>query len=68
MHRQAMKSNLGDLGSDRKRIGSRNYDQPICPKPIRLSPSIPDFLKPIKCNKHRFNSFSFNATKYCHYN
>jgi len=63
MHRQAMKSNLGDLGSDRKRIGSRNYDQPICPKPIRLSPSIPDFLKPIRCNKHRFDSFSFNATK-----
>ncbi|AET03731.1 hypothetical protein MTR_8g075080 [Medicago truncatula] len=52
MHRQAMKSNLGDLGSDRKRIGSRNYDQPICPKPIRLSPSIPDFLKPIRCTKH----------------
>ncbi|GAU34223.1 hypothetical protein TSUD_210050 [Trifolium subterraneum] len=52
MQHQAMKSNLVDLSSDRKRIGSRNYDQPLCPKPIRLSPSIPDFLKPIRCNKH----------------
>ncbi|CAK8562083.1 unnamed protein product [Lathyrus sativus] len=52
MHRQAVKSNLVDLSSDRKMIGSRNYDQPICPKPIRLSPSIPDFLQPINCSKH----------------
>ncbi|KAI5418749.1 uncharacterized protein LOC127135377 [Lathyrus oleraceus] len=52
MHRQAVKSNLVDLSSDRKMIGSRNYDHPICPKPIRLSPSIPDFLKPINCSKH----------------
>ncbi|XP_029128156.1 uncharacterized protein LOC114916171 [Cajanus cajan] len=48
MHHQAMKSNLVDLGTERKRVGS----QPLCPKPRKLSPSIPEFLKPIRCTKH----------------
>ncbi|KAL5081153.1 hypothetical protein RYX36_009574 [Vicia faba] len=52
MHRPTVKSNFVDLYSDKEMIASRNYDHPICPKPIRLSPSIPDFLKPIKCSKH----------------
>lgn len=52
MHHQALKSNLVDLGTDRKRVES----QPLCPKPKKLSPSIPEFLKPIKCTKHRFDT------------
>ncbi|KAJ1380034.1 hypothetical protein SESBI_46375 [Sesbania bispinosa] len=52
MHHQAVKSNLADLGTERKRVGSGKYDQPLCPKPRRLSPSIPEFIKPIRCSKH----------------
>ncbi|KAK7376151.1 hypothetical protein VNO78_35005 [Psophocarpus tetragonolobus] len=48
MHHQVVKSNIADLGQDRKRVGS----QPLCPKPRKLSPSIPEFLKPIRCTKH----------------
>ncbi|KAH1206231.1 hypothetical protein GmHk_16G046748 [Glycine max] len=48
MHHQAMKNNLADLGMERKKVGS----QPLCPKPRKLSPSIHEFLKPIKCTKH----------------
>lgn len=62
MHHQAVKSNLGDLGTERKRVGSGKYDQPLCPKPVRLSPAVPEFLKPIRCSKHRFDSSSFNGT------
>ncbi|XP_057420274.1 uncharacterized protein LOC130714389 isoform X2 [Lotus japonicus] len=49
MHHQAVKSNLADLATERKRvgIGSAKYDQPLCPKPVRLSPAVPEFLKPI---------------------
>ncbi|WVZ23991.1 hypothetical protein V8G54_002535 [Vigna mungo] len=47
-HHQPLKSNLADLGTERTTVES----QPLCPKPRKLSPSIPEFLKPIKCNKH----------------
>ncbi|KAL1370588.1 hypothetical protein AAHE18_01G071400 [Arachis hypogaea] len=54
MHHKVVKSNLADLGAERKKVGSGGYeyDQPLCPKPRRLSPSIPEFIKPIRCNKH----------------
>jgi hypothetical protein len=54
-HHQAVKSNLADLGTERKRVGSERCDQPICPKPRKISPAIPEFLKPIRCSKHRFD-------------
>ncbi|KAK7360258.1 hypothetical protein VNO77_02241 [Canavalia gladiata] len=54
MYHQAVKSNLADLGTDTKWVGAGSpiYDQPLCPKPRRLSPSIPEFLMPIHCTKH----------------
>ncbi|KAL0714109.1 hypothetical protein Bca4012_021087 [Brassica carinata] len=30
-------------------------DQPICPKPRRVCPSLPDFLKPLSCSLHSSN-------------
>ncbi|RDY06631.1 Aspartyl protease family protein 1, partial [Mucuna pruriens] len=57
MHHQAVKSNLADLATDRKKVGS----QPLCPKPRKLSPSIPEFLKPIRCTKHRKCSVSSSS-------
>ncbi|CAN6802905.1 unnamed protein product [Brassica oleracea var. botrytis] len=30
-------------------------DQPICPKPRRVCPSLPDFLKPLSCPLHSSN-------------
>ncbi|KAK7250858.1 hypothetical protein RIF29_33586 [Crotalaria pallida] len=52
MHHQAMKSNLADLGTNKNKVGYGRYDQPLCPKPRKLSPGIPEFLKPIRCSKH----------------
>ncbi|KAF7809619.1 uncharacterized protein G2W53_036362 [Senna tora] len=46
MHHQAVKSNLGS------RAYEYDDDQPLCPKPRRLPPSIPEFLKPLTCIKH----------------
>lgn len=49
MHHEAVKSNL--CGS------SKGYEcdhQPLCPRPRKLSPAIPDFLKPHRCTTHRF--------------
>ena len=64
MHHKVVKSNLADLGlgSGKNKAGSGRYDQPLCPKPIRLSPAIPEFLKPIRCSKHRCDSFCFNTS------
>ncbi|KAJ7953168.1 Zinc finger CCCH domain-containing protein 7B [Quillaja saponaria] len=42
LHREIKKNKLGTGGND----------QPLCPKPRRLPPSIPEFLKPLRCNKH----------------
>ncbi|KAI9165581.1 hypothetical protein LWI28_016867 [Acer negundo] len=45
----AKKSNLFDSGTD---PNHHHHQPPLCPKPRRLKPSVPDFLKPPKCNKH----------------
>ncbi|XP_075654301.1 uncharacterized protein LOC142624575 [Castanea sativa] len=52
MHHSAVKSNLVDSGSETNKLGSRGNDQPLCPKPRRIGPAIPDFLKPQRCGKH----------------
>ncbi|KAH7519884.1 uncharacterized protein LOC107424456 [Ziziphus jujuba] len=53
MHHLAVKSNLvdSDSGVDRLNSGT-NFLQPLCPKPRRLGPAIPEFLKPLRCTKH----------------
>ncbi|KAL0874235.1 hypothetical protein Bca101_023940 [Brassica carinata] len=30
-------------------------NQPLCPKPRRVCPSLPDFLKPLSCSLHSSN-------------
>ncbi|KAB2061718.1 hypothetical protein ERO13_A10G099000v2 [Gossypium hirsutum] len=46
-----VKSNL--LDSDTTKFGFGGNEQPLCPKPRRLGPAIPDCLKPLRCTKHR---------------
>ncbi|KAK1577020.1 hypothetical protein Q3G72_018495 [Acer saccharum] len=43
------KSNLFDSDTD---PNHHHQQPPLCPKPRRLKPSVPDFLKLPKCNKH----------------
>ncbi|GMI66090.1 hypothetical protein HRI_000278200 [Hibiscus trionum] len=52
MQRLPVKSKLLGSGSDTTKSGFGNHEQPLCPKPRRLGPAIPDFLKPLKCTKH----------------
>ncbi|KAI4327782.1 hypothetical protein L6164_020204 [Bauhinia variegata] len=56
MHHQAVKSNLIDSSLTIDKLGY-DQDQPLCPKPRRLSHAIPEILKPLKCPKHRFDGF-----------
>ncbi|KAI8541101.1 hypothetical protein RHMOL_Rhmol08G0036600 [Rhododendron molle] len=58
MHRLAVKSNLVDTGQEPYKYGFQGSsspagDRPVCPKPRRLGSAAPEFLKPLKCNKHR---------------
>lgn len=57
MHHSAVKSNLVDSGSETNKLESRGNDRPLCPKPRRIGPAIPEFLKPQRCSKHRFDCF-----------
>lgn len=58
MHHLAVKSNLVDSDSRVEKLGSgKNYLQPVCPKPQRIGPPIPEFLEPLRCTKHRFPFF-----------
>ncbi|GMN28912.1 hypothetical protein TIFTF001_002228 [Ficus carica] len=53
MHHLAVKSDLFDSELEsNKLIVSGGNDRPLCPKPRRLGPSIPDFLKPLPCSNH----------------
>ncbi|XP_031262662.1 uncharacterized protein LOC116120831 [Pistacia vera] len=48
MHQfKPVKSNLKNIES-----GKETNVRPLCPKPRRPSPAIPEFLKPHRCNKH----------------
>ncbi|KAI4314716.1 hypothetical protein L6164_027596 [Bauhinia variegata] len=67
MHHQVVKSNVVDSNAKRDKLGSGGYDQPLCPKPQRISPAIPEFLKPLKCTKHRFDCiYSFKQLTWRH--
>jgi hypothetical protein len=52
MYRLPVKSNLVDSGSDTTKKGFGDNNQPLCPKPRRLGPALPEFLKPFRCSKH----------------
>lgn len=71
MHNSAVKSNLVDSGSETNKLGSRGNDRPLCPKPRRIGPVIPDFLKPQRCSKHRFDCSlhcsSFNCSIFLYF-
>ncbi|KAG6773810.1 hypothetical protein POTOM_021147 [Populus tomentosa] len=52
MYRLPVKSNVVDSGSDTTKKGFGDNNQPLCPKPRRLGPALPEFLKPFRCSKH----------------
>ncbi|KAJ8764258.1 hypothetical protein K2173_005998 [Erythroxylum novogranatense] len=52
MHHLTVKSNLVDSGSEATKLGFGGNNQPLCPRPRRLSPTMPDFLKSLRCSKH----------------
>ncbi|KAJ9172622.1 hypothetical protein P3X46_015837 [Hevea brasiliensis] len=52
MHHLPVKSNLLDSGSNPTKLGFGGNNQPLCPKPRRLGPAIPEFLRPLRCSKH----------------
>ncbi|KAL4363124.1 hypothetical protein GQ457_04G021710 [Hibiscus cannabinus] len=55
MQRLPVKTKLLDSASDTTNSGFASYEyeqRPLCPKPRRVGPAIPDFLKPLKCTKH----------------
>ncbi|GLT74145.1 hypothetical protein SLA2020_459590 [Shorea laevis] len=48
MHHFPVKSSLVDSGKE-----TTGNEQPLCPKPRRPGPTIPEFLKPLRCTNHR---------------
>ncbi|EOX90762.1 hypothetical protein QUC31_002754 [Theobroma cacao] len=52
MQHLPVKSNLLHSGSETTNIVFGGDEQPLCPKPRRLGPPIPEFLKPLRCSKH----------------
>ncbi|KAK5784564.1 F-box [Gossypium arboreum] len=52
MQHLPVKSNLLDSGSETTKFGFGGYEQPLCPKPRRVGPVVPEFLKPLRCTKH----------------
>lgn len=59
MHHIAAKSNLVDSGPETDHLAFRdNNGLPLCPKPRRLRPAIPNFLAPLRCAHHIHRSLS----------
>ncbi|MBA0741889.1 hypothetical protein Gogos_015009 [Gossypium gossypioides] len=52
MQHLPVKSNLLDSGSETTKFGFGGYEQLLCPKPRRVGPVVPEFLKPLRCTKH----------------
>ncbi|XWS29156.1 hypothetical protein CRYUN_Cryun24cG0004400 [Craigia yunnanensis] len=52
MQHLPVKTNVLDSGSETNKFGLGGNEQPLCPKPRRLGPAIPEFLKPLRCSKH----------------
>ncbi|CAK7355658.1 unnamed protein product [Dovyalis caffra] len=52
MYHLPVKSNLVDSISDTTKNGFGGNNQPLCPKPRRLGPAVPEFIKPLRCSKH----------------
>ncbi|XVE82434.1 hypothetical protein DITRI_Ditri16bG0004500 [Diplodiscus trichospermus] len=46
------KSSVLDSGSETTKFGFGLNERPLCPKPRRVGPPIPEFLKPLRCSKH----------------
>ncbi|KAJ4714130.1 Zinc finger CCCH domain-containing protein 7B [Melia azedarach] len=64
MHRFPAKNNLIDSGSEtaaKLKHGGHEFEYPVCPKPRRPGPSIPEFLKPPRCGKHKFDTNQQNS-------
>ncbi|EEF28345.1 conserved hypothetical protein [Ricinus communis] len=52
MHHLPVKSNLVDSGSETAKLCFGGNNQPLCPKPRRVGPTVPEFLKPLRCSNH----------------
>ncbi|XVF62230.1 hypothetical protein PTKIN_Ptkin08bG0200700 [Pterospermum kingtungense] len=52
MQHLPVKSNLLDAGTEKNMFGFGGNEHPLCPKPRRLGPAIPELLKPLLCSKH----------------
>ncbi|XVF59839.1 hypothetical protein PTKIN_Ptkin07bG0307700 [Pterospermum kingtungense] len=52
MQHLPVKSNLLDSNSEMTKFGLEGNEQPLCPKPRRLGPVMPEFLNPLRCGRH----------------
>lgn len=60
MHHLAVKSNHVETTEETTKLSfGGNNNVPLCPKPRRLGPTLPEFLKPFGCSNHRLAIFPF---------